>query len=77
LARISRSTVHRATCTPSRRRYAHAFTAPYSDSGFFLLSGPGSNMAASSPVSQASRTARRDGGRDLRAWKVRGETATP
>ena len=68
LARISRSTVHRATCTPCRRRYPQAFTAPYSDSGFRLPSVPGSNTDLSSPVSQASRTARRDGGRDRRAW---------
>ncbi len=33
-AAISRSTVHRATATPCRRRYPHIFTAPYSDSGF-------------------------------------------
>jgi hypothetical protein len=77
LARISRSMVHRATWTPCRRRCPRAFTAPYSDSGRRLPSVPGSNIAASSFVSQASRTARRDGGRDRRAWNVRGEIAIP
>jgi hypothetical protein len=36
-ARISRSTVHRATATPCRFRCSHIFRLPYSDSG---LRGP-------------------------------------
>ena len=62
---------------PCRRRCPHAFTAPYSDSGFVRPRAPARRPRRSSPVSHASRTARRDGGRDRRAWKVRGEIAIP
>ena len=67
LARISRSTVHRATLMPCRRRYPQALTAPYSDSGLRLPRSSGSNSSRSSPVSHASRSARRDAGLDSRA----------
>ena len=61
LARMIRSTVHLATLTPRRRRCPHALTAPYRDSGARRPSRPGSNIPASSPVTSASRTDRRDG----------------
>ncbi len=76
LARISRSTVHRATRRPWRFRCARAFTAPYSDSGFRRPSVPGSNIAASHRVTSASFSARRDGGLDLAAQYVLGATGT-
>lgn len=42
LARINRSTVDLATGIPSRCRWAHIFTDPYSDSGFFRPFSSGS-----------------------------------
>ena len=41
-ARISRSTVHRATAIPCRRRYSHIFRLPYRHSGGRRPPWPGS-----------------------------------
>jgi hypothetical protein len=76
-ARISRSTVHLAAWIPCRRRWSRIFSDPYSDSGLRRPFPSGSQIPARTSVSQASRTARRDGGRETRAQRVRGAIFTP